>query len=778
MPYVSTPCATTRSTTAGHARHKAFLLSTALAGFALAQPALAQDTTLISVFHANESFNNSTTITIFGEPGTTGTMENLDGLAETFEIGADGAVRLEFDPQDVTVLTDGTVQRNALVINASGRVSALATNQLEFTSDMTSVLDTEALGREYVALAYQQLGGSLPSQLSITAVEDGTEVSFTSPEELSGFAAGETHTVTLNAGESLGLEGFDATGTVIEASADVAVFGGGQCVNIPTGVSACDHIVSQNVSTDNFASDFRMVQTPLAGADADLVRLVTATDDTEIFIDGVSQGTIDRGEFLEIDNVGNAAITSSNPVQLGQYMRGGSGSRTLGDPAMTVVPGTDQWLDSYVFTIPSEDGEASFQENFLMVVIGEEAADTLLLNDELVGEDDYDERAVLDGFLHGTIEIEPGVGSVSADESFLAMIAGFDSFDSYLTTIATSFAAGASPPPPAVLPSEPEYEAAPRIVATMSHVSAMRDRRAQRIEAGSSVGAVLSTQGDGDFVLPQDSTARGAFWLNLPVARNRPRDGDFALVDSMRQTTYGLKAGYDLPAFEAGGGNLVIGAFVEYLRANTRIRSVFGANRITTRGLGVGATATWFSPAGTYVDVVGRGMRLRNSFDSGAERQSARAFTLSAEVGHEVGLANGWSVTPQAQLSYAAISMDDVDGPFGETAEFRSTDSFQARIGGAVGREWIGDNGGANHVFLSADLIGETSFSPVVDVTTGGTTTTYRGRSDRTLFELGAGGQVEVMPDSYVSAAVYVGRGFGGGGGTNMRGELGATLRW
>lgn len=264
------------------------------------------------------------------------------------------------------------MQSNALFISADSPVSALATNRQDFTSDMTSLLSTDALGSEYFVLGWERLSGSLPSQLSITAIEDNTEVNFTPQTALSGFAADEAHTVTLNAGETLGLEGIDVTGTYIDASAPVAVFGGVRCGNIPDGVQFCDHVISQNVGVENFADDFRLIQTPFAGSDADLVRVIDASDDTEISIDGVSQGTIDRGEFLTIDNVGNAHITASNPVQLGQYMRGSTGTRTLGDPSFSILPGTDQWIDSYVFSIPGDAGTPDFAENYLMVVIAEQ----------------------------------------------------------------------------------------------------------------------------------------------------------------------------------------------------------------------------------------------------------------------------------------------------------------------------------------------------------------------------------------------------------------------
>lgn len=52
------------------------------------------------------------------------------------------------------------------------------------------------------------------------------------------------------------------------------------------------------------------------------------------------------------------------------------------------------------------------------------------------------------GILFGNVAIPVGIGSISADDPFLATISGFSNFDSYFSPIATSFSPGASPPPP------------------------------------------------------------------------------------------------------------------------------------------------------------------------------------------------------------------------------------------------------------------------------------------------------------------------------------------
>ncbi|MGY6694905.1 MAG: autotransporter outer membrane beta-barrel domain-containing protein [Roseinatronobacter sp.] len=753
----------------------------------LAQQGHAQDTTLVAAFH--ENFQPSTTfLNIFGEPGTEGTITNNAGFSQSFTIGAGGAFQLDLDLADSIIPLDGSVQNNALFLIADNPISALATNLVDASSDMTSLLSTTALGREYFVLGWQQLGANLPSQLSITAVEDNTEVSFTPQNPLSGFAADEVHTVTLNRGETLGLEGFDVTGTYINATAPVAVFGGVQCGNIPQGVSACDHVISQNVGVENFSDDFRMIQTPLAGSDSDLIRVIAASDDTEITIDGVSQGVINRGEFLTVDNVGNAHITATNPVQLGQYMRGESGSRSLGDPAFSVLPGTDQWINSYVFSIPGDGTTPDFERNYLMVVIAEQAEGSLLLNDTPVEQTDYDEREILDGFVYGTIEIaEAGVGTVSADEDFLAMIAGFDNFDSYLTTIATRFDAGASPgqdptPTPLALPTAPAYEVLPRLMANLAHTGSLRQRIGNRLGGAQGGGDVrLSSSNDPNAPgMMQTGSERGVIWLSTSFERLRPRSGDFALADQVRQSITGVKFGYDLPSFQTGAGDLVFGAFVEYQSSNSRVDSTIfdTSNSISSTARGLGASLTWYGHGGTYVDVVARHMRLRNNIDFLDENQRGSASALSFEVGHEFELDNDWRITPQVQLSYASVSLNDITGPFGEEVSFCSMDSVRARIGAEVEYDFQTATGATGSVFVSANLINDASFSPKIDVTVGNQTTTYAPSGSRTLAEVGAGGQIALNDASYMSGGVFVSRDLGSGGGTNVRAQLGLNINW
>jgi len=396
----------------------------------------------IANFHENVvSGNNS--LFIFGAENTVGTLSSNDGLFENFIIDSSGVFERNFGPNGQAMSFNG-INGRSIFVDSNDSISGIALNRATATSDQTNLLDVDALGTEYIALSYNGSFGD-GSQLSVTAVEDNTLVTITSPTVLNGNPANTPFQQTLQAGESIFFEsggGGDVSGTQISSSNSVAVFTGAECTNIPSNLAACDHLIAQQFSVDNFDTEFQIVENFGAGPDGDLIRVLTATDGTQVFLDGVSQGIINAGEFLEIDNVGNSILTSSEPVTVGQFIRGQNGTRTTGDPAFAIIPSVNQTLENYVFATPS--GGDGFSENYLNIAIDQSLASSLLLDGLSVDTSGFD---VIGDMLFGNVSIGQGIGNVSADDTFFATTSGFSNFDSFFNPIATSFSTGASPNP-------------------------------------------------------------------------------------------------------------------------------------------------------------------------------------------------------------------------------------------------------------------------------------------------------------------------------------------
>jgi len=407
----------------------------------------------IANFHENLVTGNNA-LFIFGSEGTTGTINANDGFSENFTIGAGGVFERNFGTGGREMGVNGAINNLSLRVDSADPISGLALNRGSASSDMTTLLDDGALSTDYRVLTTPGVFGD-GSQMSVTAVEDGTTVTIESPIALAGNPANTPFSVTLNAGESVFYEsgrGGDLSGTRVTSNNNVAVFGGAECTQVPVGTVACDQVISQQFGVENFDTEFDIVSNFGGGSDGDLIRVIASVDNTEVFLNGVSVGVINENEVLEIDNVGDAKLTSSDPVMVGQFVRGQGGTRTTGDPAFAIIPSVNQVLSDYVFAAPT--GTDSFIQNFLNIAIDQALAATLTLNGSLV---DTSAFSLINGTLFGNVAIGTGIGNISAGGNFLATIAGFSSFDSYFSPVATSFSPGVSPDPD----PEPDPEPTP-----------------------------------------------------------------------------------------------------------------------------------------------------------------------------------------------------------------------------------------------------------------------------------------------------------------------------
>ena len=208
----------------------------------------------------------------------------------------------------------------------------------------------------------------------------------------------------------------------------------------------CDHLFSQIPPIQHWASEYIVPETARTGSAGNLVRILAHTDDTQVAINGAAPITLNAGQIHEIETARDLRISASQPILVGQYLKGRLAVGT-GDPAFSFIAGIRQTLRDYVFTAPVN--LAKYDENFLNIAVPTKALGSLKLNGAAVAAADF--RAV-DGTAYSTgrIAITAGPGRITADESFLATISGFSTDDSYHTIIGVDYSTGASSIDPVV----------------------------------------------------------------------------------------------------------------------------------------------------------------------------------------------------------------------------------------------------------------------------------------------------------------------------------------
>ncbi|MDR1828562.1 MAG: autotransporter outer membrane beta-barrel domain-containing protein [Methylobacteriaceae bacterium] len=155
---------------------------------------------------------------------------------------------------------------------------------------------------------------------------------------------------------------------------------------------------------------------------------------------------------------------------------------------------------------------------------------------------------------------------------------------------------------------------------------------------------------------------------------------------SSRTTNRRIVSGFDVQLADTGAYSVFAGLNAIFGRSDTRVSSRFGNGSVSTEYAGVGATLTWLNNSGTYIDLQGKALWMKSDLSSdllGNLTGSHHVFgyAVSIEAGHEFRLNSEWSLTPQAQLIYGSLDMDEFSDRFGNRYSAGNSDSLRGRVG-------------------------------------------------------------------------------------------------
>ena len=154
--------------------------------------------------------------------------------------------------------------------------------------------------------------------------------------------------------------------------------------------------------------------------------------------------------------------------------------------------------------------------------------------------------------------------------------------------------------------------------------------------------------------------------------------------------------------------NWILGAAFGYTDSD----SDFTVGSLDTDAYTLALYGSAFFDCGGYVDVIGRVGRLSSDIDmtrNFTASYDSTAFGLSAEVGYEWNVANGFYVTPQAELAYSYVKGDDYTAGNSVTVKQDNFDSLVGRLGVQAGVKFNENRGNIYAtVSVNHDFNGET----------------------------------------------------------------------
>jgi gliding motility-associated-like protein len=314
---------------------------------------------------------------ISAREATSGTLEMPGtGWSQPFAVGANNVTLVNL-PQGAETLPSESIANSAVHLRANGTVSVYIHQYFEFRSEAALVLPTPALGREYYVMSYPGVinqGQAYASEFAVVATEDDTEVAVEqlAAATLGGRSVGQSFSITLQAGEVYQVRAAqatgDLTGTRVVSDKAVAVFGGNEWTEVPTGCQFRDNLLEEMYPVESWGTEYAVV--PGARVNGNVYRVLAAAANTTVTIDGTAGSmtfTLGAGEFREFERSDGFLIQATQPVLAAQYYKGIQCSgHSVGDPSMVLLNATRQTLDTV--TIYSSSFE-EISENYLNIVL-------------------------------------------------------------------------------------------------------------------------------------------------------------------------------------------------------------------------------------------------------------------------------------------------------------------------------------------------------------------------------------------------------------------------
>ena len=265
-------------------------------------------------------------------------------------------------PRPLRISSSETVENVGVKVTSNAPIGVTLFTSVEDSEAATGIQPAGLLGKDYMAVGYQESGLGDPSgftsTMTIVGTRAGTSADVTPAcTGVQGAPAGVKIDVELDAGETWQLRcdsSQDVTGSTVTSDEPLAVFGGNTCAFIVPG-PFCDQVMEQMLPTGRWGRTFYLI--PFEDSESDLVRFNTGDVAVTLTVTGTAPGfpaAMSPHAQVEVSLNNPVKVVTDKPIHIAQYMRGQSDPPTEpGDPSMLVAQDRNRWARAYRFVVPS-----------------------------------------------------------------------------------------------------------------------------------------------------------------------------------------------------------------------------------------------------------------------------------------------------------------------------------------------------------------------------------------------------------------------------------------
>ena len=278
-----------------------------------------------------------------------------------------GNAAILYLPRIIEVSSYNDQDKGIYLTASSNKITVIGQNLDSYASDSFLALPTTELADTYV-----YYGVSVPrtsvhsylydSSILIVGTENNTVLKLTTTQSVNVavgnavtyITAGREYSFMINRLQTFYVGSLeDLSGTKLVTNKPVSVFSGHRCANVPWNVRYCSHLIEQLPPTALWGEVYYIV--PLADKRSYSIKVLAAYNHTIVNMycnNTIESFTLNEGEFFNKTSQTNeyCAVYSNKEVLVAQFSHGGDEDNAYGDPMMTLVPATNQYLSAFEFS--------------------------------------------------------------------------------------------------------------------------------------------------------------------------------------------------------------------------------------------------------------------------------------------------------------------------------------------------------------------------------------------------------------------------------------------
>lgn len=406
-------------------------------------------------------------------------ISNSGGWDTMAIVPADGVLRVSVpDDQSPTYHFGALIENRGWHIQSTTPISVTAHNHVIASHDATTIMPTDALSCDHMAMVYQTTPNG--PQVGIVAPYDNTNVQIVFDRNLCSldsviYNAGDTLELQLMSGQTCLLRNaglnsslvpwvtgdIDLTGTRIRSSKPVAVFQGNNASYVPRSCSVCsDHLYDQCKPVEYWGTHFvfnPVIKRQRRRSDypsftyynyGDIVRVLALEDGCRVSLDGQEVTTLQSGGFYDFvfsDQYSSlplgynmdfhqshcVEITATSPVMVGYFITGNHFGGHPGDPAFMTIPPIENGVDHAIF---HPYNTRLVTQHWLNIVCQSVFASQITLDGVNISSQFF---STANGYSYARIPVSDTTHTLdAADGHFIAWLYGLGDQESYLHAVA------------------------------------------------------------------------------------------------------------------------------------------------------------------------------------------------------------------------------------------------------------------------------------------------------------------------------------------------------